>query len=115
MCTFTFVTQGNGATLRAFNGGEMAGISLVDDAHVPHRWDGAYFVDKYGSQQRTLFVEKGDTGTYMVSFPNVDPRVASAEFHLRNQVIGGVSVGAPPAAPTQGGAAPPPTSTAGKK
>ncbi len=100
-CTFTFVNQGNGATLRAGNGGEMAGISLVDDAHVPHKWDGAYFVDKYGSQQPTLFVEKGDSGTYLINFPNVDPRVVSAEFHLRNQVVGGVSVTPPPSAPSQ--------------
>jgi len=102
-CTFTFVNQGNDATLRAGNGGELAGVQLVDDAHVPHRWDGAYFVDKYGAQQPSLFVQKGDTGTYLVDFVNVDPRVTSAEFHLRTQVIGGVSVN--PAGWTPGQAA----------
>lgn len=102
-CTFTFVNQGNDATLRAGNAGELAGVQLVDDAHVPHKWDGAYFLDKYGSQQPSLFVQKGDSGTYLVDFANVDPRVTSAEFHLRTQVIGGVSVN--PAGWTPGQAA----------
>jgi hypothetical protein len=103
VCTFTFVNQGNDATLRAGNAGELAGVQLVDDAHVPHKWDGAYFLDKYGSQQPSLFVQKGDSGTYLVDFANVDPRVTSAEFHLRTQVIGGVSVN--PAGWTPGQAA----------
>jgi hypothetical protein len=94
VCTFTFVNQGNQANLAAGGAGELSGIQLVDDAHVPHRWDAAYFMDKYGAQQRRLIVEPGDTGTYIVVFPNVDPHVASAEFHLRNQVVGGITVGA---------------------
>jgi len=94
VCTFTFVNQGNEANLAAGGAGELSGIQLVDDAHVPHRWDGAYFMDKYGAQQRRLVVEPGDTGTYVVVFPNVNEHVVSAEFHLRNQVVGGISVGA---------------------
>ncbi len=93
MCTFTFVNQGNEANLTAGGAGELSGIQLVDDAHVPHRWSSAYFMDKYGAQQRRLIVQPGDTGTYVVVFPNVDSRVASAEFHLRTQIIGGISFG----------------------
>jgi hypothetical protein len=88
----------------------LSAIQLVDHAHVPHRWDSAYFMDKYGAQQKRLIVEPGDTGTYVVQFPNVNPKVASAEFHLRQQVIGEITVGA---APSNSAAAPAATSTAG--
>ncbi len=91
VCTFTFVNQGNGQTLSAGGAGELSGIQLVDDAHVPHRWDGAHFLDKYGTQQPRLIVQPGDTGTYVVTFPNVNSQVSSAEFHLRNQIIGGIT------------------------
>ena len=94
MCTFTFVNQGNEANLLAGGAGELSGIQLVDDAHVPHRWSSAYFMDKYGAQQRRLVVQPGDSGTYVVVFPNVDSRVDSAEFHLRTQIIGGITFSA---------------------
>ena len=94
VCTFTFVNQGNEANLVAGGGGELAGIQLVDDAHVPHRGSAAHFMDKYGDQQPRLIVQTGDTGTYVVVFPNVNPKVASAEFHLREQIIGAINVGA---------------------
>ena len=107
VCSFTLSNQGNGADLRA--GSELYGIEFVDDAHVPHRADLAYFVDKYGTRQNQLFVVKGDTATYMLEFPEVDPRVRTAEFHVRwysqTQVIGGVSVGEAGSAPQAGGAA----------
>ena len=103
VCTFTFVNQGNEATLAAGGAGELSGIQLVDDAHVPHRWQSAYFMDKYGAQQQRLIVEPGDTGTYVVQFPNVNPKVGSAEFHLRQQIIGGITVGS---APSNSAAAP---------
>lgn len=94
VCTFTFVNQGNAATILAGGHGELSGIQLVDDAHVPHPWDAAYFMDKYGAQQRKLVLQPGDTGTYVVGFSNVDPHVAAAEFHLRDQIVGGITVGA---------------------
>jgi hypothetical protein len=56
-------------------------------------------MDKYGAQQRRLMVQPGDTGTYVVGFPNVNPKVSSAEFHLRDQMIGGISVGTPESKP----------------
>ncbi|MGB6721624.1 MAG: hypothetical protein WBE72_12570 [Terracidiphilus sp.] len=92
VCTFTFVNQGNEATIAA--GPEMSGIQLVDDAHVPHRANAAHFMDKYGEQQPRLLVQQGDTGTYVLVFPNVNPAVASGEFHLRQQIVGGISFSA---------------------
>jgi hypothetical protein len=91
VCTFTFVNQGNQATLNAGGAGELSGIQLVDDAHVPHRWTEAHFLDKYGTQQPRLIVQPGDTGTYVVTFENVNPQVSSADFHLRTQIVGGVT------------------------
>jgi hypothetical protein len=105
VCTFTFVNQGNEATLTAGGAGELSGIQLVDDAHVPHRWDGAHFMDKYGAQQPRLLVQQGDTGTYVVTFPNVNSQVSSAEFHLRNQIIGGVTFSAAQSTTAGNGAA----------
>ncbi len=89
VCTFTFVNQGNEATLTA--GSELAGIQLVDDAHVPHRATQAHFLDKYGTQQPKLVLQPGDTGTYVVTFGNVNSQVSSADFHLRTQIVGGVT------------------------
>jgi len=89
VCTFTFANQGNAATLVA--GSEMAGIQLVDDAHVPHRAQSAHFLDKYGTQQPRLVVQPGDSGTYVLTFANVNSQVTSADFHLRQQIVGGVT------------------------
>jgi hypothetical protein len=89
VCSFTFTNQGNAATLVA--GGEMQGIQLVDDAHVPHKADSAHFLDKYGTQQPRLVVQPGDTGTYVLMFGNVNSQVSSGDFHLRQQIVGGVT------------------------
>jgi hypothetical protein len=113
VCTFTFTNQGNEATLVA--GSEMAGIQLVDDAHVPHHTNAAHFLDKYGTQQPRLLVQAGDTGTYVLTFPDVNSQVTSGDFHLRQQIVGGVTfsasnssaAGAPAmASPSPVGAAP---------
>jgi hypothetical protein len=88
-CTFTFANQGNEATLIATN--EMAGLQLVDDAHVPHRSVDPHFLDKYGTQQTRLVVQPGDSGTYVVSFSDVNSQVTTADFHLRQQIVGGVT------------------------
>jgi len=92
VCTFTFVNQGNEANLVA--GKELGGIQLVDDAHVPHTANAAHFQDKYGTQQARLIVQPGDTGTYVVTFPNVNSQVTSGDFHLRQQIVGGVTFSA---------------------
>jgi hypothetical protein len=97
VCTFTFVNQGNEANLVA--GRELAGLQLVDDAEVPHNSSEAHFQDKYGTQQPRLIVKPGDSGTYVVTFPNVNAQVTSGDFHLRQQTVGGVTFNA--AASTQ--------------
>jgi hypothetical protein len=89
VCTFTFTNQGNAATLVA--GPEMGGIQLVDDAHVPHRAVSAHFLDKYGTQQPKLVVQPGDSGTYVLSFSDVNSQVTTGDFHLRQQIVGGVT------------------------
>jgi hypothetical protein len=100
VCTFTFANQGNEATLVA--GAELSGIQLVDDAHVPHKADAAHFLDKYGTQQPRLLVQPGDTGTYVLTFSNVNAQVTTGDFHLRQQIVGGVTFSA--AAATTGAA-----------
>jgi len=100
VCTFTLVNQGNAVTLQA--PWQMNTLQFVDDAHVPHIADAAYFVDNYGTRQAQLFVNNGQGGTLVREFPNVNDQVANGEFHLANQVVGGVGVGAAGTIPTQG-------------
>jgi hypothetical protein len=99
VCTFTLANQGNAVTLQA--PWQMNTLQFVDDAHVPHIADAAYFVDNYGTRQAQLFVNSGEGGTLIREFPNVNDQVASGEFHLANQVVGGVSVAAPGTIPGQ--------------
>ena len=99
VCTFTLINQGNAVTLQA--PWQMNTLQFVDDAHVPHIADAAYFVDNYGTRQAQLFVNNGESGTLIREFPNVNDQVASGEFHLANQVVGGVSVAAPCTIPGQ--------------
>jgi len=99
VCTFTLANQGNAVTLQA--PWQMNTLQFVDDAHVPHIADAAYFVDNYGTRQAQLFVNSGEGGTLIREFPNVNDQVASGEFHLAHQVVGGISVGAPGTIPVQ--------------
>jgi hypothetical protein len=102
VCTFTFVNQGKP--------GNMVGnfilptAQFVDDAHVPHRSDARYFLDKYGTRQPKLYANSGDTGTFVAEYVNVDARVATGEFHMRDQTVGGITVSQPITAPSQGAA-----------
>jgi hypothetical protein len=102
VCTFVFVHQAETATIRAGGGGsQLTGIQFVDDGHVPHNPNNAYFVDRYGTRQHVLTVNRADQGTMMVEFPLIDTRVTAGEFHLGTQVLTGIPVGA-----TAAGAAP---------
>ena len=93
VCTFVFVHQAETATIRAGGGGsQLTGIQFVDDAHVPHMPNNAYFVDRYGMRQHVLTVNRADQGTMMVEFPLVDPRVSTGELHLGTQVLNGIPV-----------------------
>jgi hypothetical protein len=103
VCTFTFVNQGNP--------GNMVGLYMlptmqfVDDAHVPHRSDARYFLDKYGTRQPRFYANSGDSGTFVAEYVNVDARVNTGEFHLKDQTVGGIPVSTPDSAqPGQAGA-----------
>ncbi len=101
VCTFTFINQGPQGMMRAAV--QLLRIQFVDDAHVPHPSDPAYFIDSHGAQQAQLVVNSGDSGTLIREFANVGARVASGEFHLGQQVVAGIPIGEPgvmPAAAT---------------
>jgi hypothetical protein len=94
VCTFVFVHQTETQTILAGGGGsQLTGIQFVDDGHVPHNPNNAYFVDRYGARQHVLTVNRSDQGTMMVEFPLVDTRVEHGEFHLGTQVLAGIPVG----------------------
>ena len=123
VCTFVFVHQAETASVRAgVAGSQLTGIQFVDDGHVPHSPNNAYFVDKYGTRQHVLTLNRGDQGTMLVEFPLVDARVSSGELHLGTQMLAGIpvsagaaaAVGAPNAlaAPNTPGAAPAPVAAA---
>jgi hypothetical protein len=107
VCSFTFVNQGQPLTVNAGIGGsELTGISFVDNGHVPHAPDAAYFIDPFGSQRNQLFLNKNDTGLMTVEFKDVDPAVTSGEFHLRDQIVGRIGVSQPNYNAQPGAAAP---------
>ena len=93
VCTFVFVQQGQTQPIHIGWGGELSGIQFVDDSHVPHNPSNAYFVDNYGARQTNMTVSRGDQGTMMVEFAQVDPQVQTGTFTIAQQVIGGIPVG----------------------
>jgi len=92
VCTFVFVQQGQSTPIHVGWAGELSGIQFVDDSHVPHNPSAAYFVDNYGARQNNMTVNRGDQGTMMVEFAQVDPQVQSGTFTMGQQVIGGIPV-----------------------
>ena len=112
VCTFAFVHQAETQTVRAGGGGsQLTGIQFIDDAHVPHKPNNAYFVDRYGARQHVLTLNRADQGTMMVEFPLVDARVTSGQLQLGTQVLAGIPVTAPGAAAPAAAASPPPGAT----
>ena len=93
VCTFVFVQQAQTQPIHIGWGGELSGIQLVDDSHVPHNPSSAYFVDNFGARQMNMTVNRGDQGTMMVEFAQVDPQVATCTFTLGQQVLANVPVG----------------------
>jgi hypothetical protein len=59
---------------------------------LPHNPSAAYFVDNYGARQNNMTVNRGDQGTMMVEFSQVDPQVASGGFTIGQQALGGIPV-----------------------
>jgi hypothetical protein len=92
VCTFVFVQQGQSQPIHVGWNGELSGIQFVDDSHVPHNPSAAYFVDNYGARQNNMTVNRGDQGTMMVEFSQVDPQVQNGTFTIGQRVIGGIPV-----------------------
>jgi hypothetical protein len=92
VCSFVFVQQAPTQPIHIGWGGELSGIQLVDDSHVPHNPSAAYFVDNYGAKQMNMTVNRGDQGTMVVEFAQVDPRVASCGFTLAQQALTNIPV-----------------------
>jgi hypothetical protein len=117
VCSFVAVYSGaNQSNVNAwagYGGQWTQNVQFVDNAHVPHPADTAYFMDSFGARQPTLFIQQGTQASITVEFPNVDPAVTAGEFHLGNQIVGGIAVNqanyaAPPSNMNAGGAAPQP-------
>jgi hypothetical protein len=100
VCSFTVVNRGNDATINAGGGpyGELGNLQFIDDAHVPHGPQGKYFIDKYGTRQGSMVLAAGQTATFLVEFPNVNPAVTSGDFQFGTQFLSGISVQGPPTA-----------------
>jgi len=92
VCTFVFVQQAQTQPIHVGWGGELSGIQLVDDSHVPHNPSAAYFVDNFGAKQMNMTVGRGDQGTMVVEFAQVDPRVTSCGFTLAQQALTNIPV-----------------------
>jgi hypothetical protein len=86
-CAFIIVNRGVAYNLPAGNG--FFATLFVDDAHVPHHGSGAYFVDRYNTQQGQMFMNPNDSVAYVITYPNVSPQVATGQFSLGNQVVSG--------------------------
>ena len=93
VCTFVFVQQAQTQPIHVGWAGELSGIQLVDDSHVPHNPTAAYFVDNYGARQQNMTVNSGDQGTMMVEFGQVDPQVATCAFTLGQQALTNIPIG----------------------
>jgi hypothetical protein len=103
VCAFSYSNQGGAGQLDTVSA--LSPVQFIDDANVPHNSSARYFVDKYGTRQRFQAVNPGDSGTYLVEFTGVDPRVSTGKFKLQGQEVGGIGVNAPAAAGNASGPA----------
>jgi len=98
VCSFVFINQGQAGTLNSnlgWGGSELIGIRFVDNGNVPHTPSAAYFMDSFGARQPQLVMQQGGQGTFVLEFPNVDPRVTAGAFYLSAQVVSGIAVTTP--------------------
>ncbi len=93
--TYTGAQQGNVNAWAGYNGQWTMNVQLVDNLHVPHSPDTAYFIDATGAHQPVMFIQQGTQVWLATEFPNVDGSVTNGEFHVGNQVVGGVLVQQP--------------------
>jgi hypothetical protein len=99
--TYTGAQQGNVNAWAGYYAQWTMNVQLVDNLHVPHAPDTAYFIDATGAHQPVMFIQQGTQVWIAVEFPNVDGSVTNGEFHMGNQIVGGVLVSQPnmPSAP----------------
>jgi hypothetical protein len=115
--TYSGAQQGNVNAWAGYYGQWTMNVQLVDSLHVPHGPDTSYFIDATGAHQPMMFIQQGTQVWLAVEFPNVDFSVTSGEFHMGNQIVGGVAIVQPqqpqqqyaaaPSAPQQQYAGPP--------
>jgi hypothetical protein len=97
--TYSGAQQGNVNAWAGYYGQWTMNVQLVDNLHVPHGADTSYFIDATGAHQPILFIQQGTQVWLAIEFPNVDSSVTNGEFHMGNQIVGGISIGQPGQAP----------------
>ncbi len=93
--TYSGAASGNVNAWAGYYGQWTMNVQLVDNLHVPHGPDTAYFIDASGTHQPVLFLQRGTQVWVSVEFPNVDGSVTNGEFHMGNQIVGGVPISQP--------------------
>ena len=88
--TYSGAPSGNVNAWAGYYGQWTMNVQLVDNFHVPHGPDAAYFIDGSGTHQPVLFIQRGTQVWVAVEFPNVDGTVSNGEFHMGNQIVGGI-------------------------
>ena len=93
--TYLGSPSGNVNAWAGYYGQWTMNVQLIDNLHVPHGPDTAYFIDASGTHQPVLFLQRGTQVWVSVEYPNVDGSVTNGEFHMGNQVVGGVVIAQP--------------------
>jgi len=88
--TYSGAPSGNVNAWAGYYGQWTMNVQLVDNFHVPHGPDAAYFIDGSGTHQPVLFIQRGTQVWVAMEFPNVDASVTNGEFHMGNQIVGGI-------------------------
>jgi hypothetical protein len=93
--TYTGALAGNVNAWAGYYAQWTMNVQLIDNLHVPHGPDTAYFIDATGAHQPVLFIQQGTQVWVAVEFPNVDASVTNGEFHMGKQIVGGVVIAQP--------------------
>ena len=93
--TYTGAQAGNVNAWAGYYGQWTMNVQLVDNLHVPHGPDTAYFIDGSGAHQPILFIQQGTQVWVAIEFPNVDASVTNGEFHMGKEIVGGVVISQP--------------------
>jgi hypothetical protein len=91
--TYSGAQQGSVNAWGSYYGQWTMQVQLVDNLHVPHQPDTSYFIDATGAHQPTLFIQQGLQVWVTIEYANVDASVTAGEFHMGNQIVGGIAIG----------------------